>query len=141
MKLEDQVCGLELAKKLKDFGMKQESLFYWFEHKHRGKYPEHENDFALSDQADDNYYPTGEEEYWYRYSAFTVAELGLLLPAYCYTRTAPEHADKRWLCAKIEESKDDSFPDTMSYWELAETEADARAKMLIYLIEQGIIKP
>lgn len=29
MKLEDQVVSLELAKKLKELGYKQESLFYW----------------------------------------------------------------------------------------------------------------
>ena len=29
MKLEDQVCSLELAKKLKELGVKQDSLFYW----------------------------------------------------------------------------------------------------------------
>jgi len=29
MKLENQVCSLELAKKLKELGVKQESLFYW----------------------------------------------------------------------------------------------------------------
>lgn len=31
MKLEDQVCSLELAKKLKSLGAKQESTFYWAE--------------------------------------------------------------------------------------------------------------
>lgn len=29
MKTEDQVCSLDLAKKLKEVGVKQESLFYW----------------------------------------------------------------------------------------------------------------
>ena len=29
MKLEQQVCSLELAQKLKELGVKQESLFYW----------------------------------------------------------------------------------------------------------------
>ena len=29
MKLENQVCSLELAKKLKELGVKQESLFWW----------------------------------------------------------------------------------------------------------------
>lgn len=31
MKLEDQVCSLEFAKKLKELGVKQESLWYWVE--------------------------------------------------------------------------------------------------------------
>lgn len=29
MKIEDQACSLELAKKLKELGVKQESAFYW----------------------------------------------------------------------------------------------------------------
>lgn len=29
MKLEDQICSLELSKRLKEFGIKQESLFWW----------------------------------------------------------------------------------------------------------------
>ena len=31
MKIESQVCSLELAKKLKELGVKQESLYYWCE--------------------------------------------------------------------------------------------------------------
>lgn len=33
MKLEQQVCSLELAKKLKELGCRQESAFYWNEYK------------------------------------------------------------------------------------------------------------
>ena len=29
MKLQNQVCSLELSKKLKELGVKQESLWYW----------------------------------------------------------------------------------------------------------------
>ena len=65
MKLEDQVVGLELAKKLKELGVKQESYCYWRE--------------------------GNKEDPTYRivtmvcakggtYSAFTVAELGEMLP-------------------------------------------------------------
>ena len=31
MKLEQQVCSLELAKELKKLGVKQKSEFYWYE--------------------------------------------------------------------------------------------------------------
>lgn len=31
MKLEDQVINLKLAEKLKELGLEQESLFYWYE--------------------------------------------------------------------------------------------------------------
>jgi hypothetical protein len=38
MKLEDQVCSLELAKRLQELGVKRESLFYWHEEQgHKGK--------------------------------------------------------------------------------------------------------
>ena len=69
MKLEDQVCSLELAKKLKELGVKQESLFYWW--------------FVRNDMGDDVFVsdtkPVNGTEYW---SAFTVAELGEMLPKY-----------------------------------------------------------
>ena len=29
MKLEDQICSLDLAKRLKELGARQESLFWW----------------------------------------------------------------------------------------------------------------
>jgi len=29
MKIEEQVCALELAKRIKELGVKQESRFYW----------------------------------------------------------------------------------------------------------------
>jgi hypothetical protein len=32
MKLEQQVCSLELVKKLKEFGVKQESIWFWEAH-------------------------------------------------------------------------------------------------------------
>lgn len=67
MKLEDQVCSLELAKRLKELGVKLESLFYWH-------YWDNRNTWTLE--------PAGrykdEEPFFF---AFTVAELGAMLPA------------------------------------------------------------
>jgi hypothetical protein len=66
--LEKQVVNLELSKRLKKLGVRQESLFDW------GKY-------AYGDEI--KVVPTfGYQEHPYSYicSAFTVAELGEMLP-------------------------------------------------------------
>jgi hypothetical protein len=67
MKLEQQVVSLELAKKLKELGVKQESLFYWNRHKS-------EISWGLSQTN------CSKISHWETISAFTVAELGELLP-------------------------------------------------------------
>ena len=65
MKLEEQVVSLELAKKLKELGVKQESLFYYFKGETFFKDKLHlvyrKEVFGM--------------EYVEMYSAFTVAEL------------------------------------------------------------------
>src|SRR5437868_5642219 len=75
MKLEDQVTNLELSKRLKELGVKQESLFWW--------------EFYISGdpelkRAGEQECIEGESEPWYPskdcISAFTVAELGEMLP-------------------------------------------------------------
>jgi hypothetical protein len=41
MKLEDQVCSLDPAKRFKELGIKQESIFVWFkEHTNEADYYE-----------------------------------------------------------------------------------------------------
>ena len=63
MKLENQVCSLELSKRLKELGVKQDSLWGYLDH------------------GDLNFYPVLNSELIYlkaEYSAFTVAELGEL---------------------------------------------------------------
>ena len=109
MKLEQQVCSLELSKKLKKLNIYQGSLWYWI----------------LSCRGKDKYYlSTTIQEFKkplapYEYSAFTVAELGELLPEKRYD-------DDMW--KQIWEREEKGF-----------SEADARAKTLIRLLEQGII--
>ena len=130
MKLEDQVCSLELAKKLKELGIKQNSLFYWcnvknWEYKSVLRYcPENiDRELALSGFA---------------ISAFTVAELGEMLPqnhADWMIGYSKENGNQwhLWLhssCAYLEDK-------TIAIKDV--NESNARAKMLIHLIEQGLM--
>ncbi len=126
MKLEDQVCSIELSKKLKELGVEQDSYFSWVLSKTTG-------DVFLS--------PTHlllNRFYEILGSAFTVAELGEMLPKHItkYIKAYSVHYyliivyntyGQVWTvkyergCGGILEY----FSDTK--------EVDARAKMMIYL--------
>src|ERR1035437_2783851 len=69
MDLEDQVCSLELAKRLKELGVKQESLFSWSEWK----------PFHLKWKYEWTLEPGGGHVRG-KVAAFTTAELGDMLP-------------------------------------------------------------
>ena len=124
MKLEDQVCSLESAKRLKELGCKQESLWYW-QHPwedYCGNPP-----VDLGFQVDkfilvDYYHMSFRVE---PFSAFTCAELGEMLPTQYYSTQM--HKKSSWSCSPL-------FPDK-GYVIEADTEAEARAKMLVYLRE------
>lgn len=72
--LEQQVTSLELSKKLKELGVKQDSLFYWTPSNAYNKYYISDIGYRLTPIPSEN-----------EYSAFTVAELGELLPAIVYS--------------------------------------------------------
>jgi hypothetical protein len=115
MKLEQQVCGLELAKRLKELGVEQTSMAWWLGSKDNPIY------FV-------GYEEPSEHVAWNKYAAFTVAELGEMLPSDKYTS---RKVYDQWECA-FRSIDGDSFE------QYADTEADARAKMLIYLIENKL---
>jgi hypothetical protein len=130
MKLEDQVCSLDLAKRLKELGVKQESFAFWRD---------------LEGHQMLLYCPDCSGKISSDYAAFTVAELGEMLPLRIDARSKKDgrkhvayyldyqaggfllrysyHLDTRQVLAGVS----------------ADTEADARAKMLIYLIENKLI--
>ena len=114
MKLKDQVVSVELAKRLKGFGIKQRSCFYYFKEQAM-------NQFELSDSR----YHNSEI-----YSAFTVAELGEMLPVGFHS--GKSGVGKPWICKARRK---------VGVFSVGDTEAEARAKMLIHLIEKGIVKP
>jgi len=123
MKLENQVVSLELAKKLKELGVRQESLFWYF----------------IDGGIEFNPSPTQSLiDKVYAASAFTVAELGEMLPHVVKTigpltciKSLP--SEGKWLVGYDE--------DLVECAASAKTEANARAKMLIHLIETGIVNP
>lgn len=122
MKLEQQVVSLEIAKKLKDLGVEQKSLWYW-----------------VYDEKDITHQVIRNEEpfisdYQIKYSAFTVAELGELLPKDSHYDHCSTVKGYQWrVCAH-----DRAYRGELGR-AFADTEADSRAKMLIYLKEHKLI--
>lgn len=115
--IESHVTSLELSKRLKELGVKQQSDFNWCELAPGIIKPfcslclEH-RDFGSYDII---------------CSAYLSSELGEMLPIMTTTYTALKGGV--WCCEYDESTKVH-----------ADNETNARAKMLIHLIEQGIIK-
>ena len=123
MKLEHQVVSLELAKRLKELGVEQESLFW---------YSKLNGELKVKFFDEDDYLDISEMEV---YSAFTVAELGEMLPVGYHTFAAgPRLEDRMYICYYT-----NANGDRFDYAQEADTEADARAKMLIYLLENKLV--
>lgn len=136
MKIEHQVVSLDLARQLKELGVREESLFVWvcdvdgkiFVDSFKCWEEEiKENGYGNTD-LDRVFYP-----------AYTSAELGEMLPDsiskddISYTWIEIGKVDNKWSvlyragCAKAD------------YEEEADTLADAMAKMLIYLLQNDLI--
>lgn len=128
MKVENQVCSLEHAKKLKELGVKQESLWWWIYNKIQDKW---KLSITLSECV------KAHPESWDYVSAFTVAELGEMLPpevkaSFSGELVITKQFDSSWF---IEYSENLPIDCCMLHETHANTEANARAKMLIWLIE------
>ncbi len=166
MKLEQQVTSLEISKRLKELGVKQESLFTWHTHSYRqggrrakgaidytgGKFVEEPS--MSSVRMTENWYKESEGhiadhgiDKWHFFSAFTVAELGEMLPF--RSKKMGTINDAMFICRKswsgnatawnvYYEDEDNGQAVTPRFWDT--NEADARGKMLIYLIENKLIE-
>jgi len=77
MKLENQVCTLEQAKKFDEFGLKLESYFVWSE-----QYGNEEAEYAIWMRSPLESILQKRTDYK-RYSAYSSAELDVLLPYRC----------------------------------------------------------
>lgn len=141
MELSKQVCSLEQSKRLKELGVSCKTLFYWSD----CSKPREPEIFELTYQSYTS--KCGWKEEVNYYPAFTVAELGVMLPqnfedgSFITMRVNEEWIDLnnereymrgRWIIHPInDDSVSDNIPDYT-------TEAEARAAMLIYLLENNL---
>lgn len=160
MELEDQICSLELSKRLKKFGVKQESLMYFIDMNNAVNIVFKP---LLTDGFLDKF------DYSIIYSAFTVAELLELLPHMIFTlENSPFNSyrlkiEKSFYVEPYEITKNIIYKEDMYivnyFCDSTEIEgenawmqrrltknmhdknpANALALMLIYLLENGLIK-
>ena len=126
--LEKQVCSLELSKKLKTLRVKQKSLWIWTFRKEKDQ-----PNLCLKIDID-----VSRVERWC--SAFTVAELGEMLGDRYLTKSHKTvRGNTVWDVYSIYE-EDSINGEMISAKALySDTEADARAKMRIYLLENKLI--
>lgn len=137
MNFDQQVCALEYAKRLRELGVEQKSLHRWCEYPHLmvfneelGKHECKETVFKLSPFGS-FYWREDEIDKW---AAFNVAELLEMLPA-CF--------DFTYFSLTKGNDISDGYVYIARYNSLDSPDknpANACAKMLIYLIEQGHMK-
>jgi len=131
MKIEQQVTSLELSKRLKALGVKAESLFYW-------KVPNEQKREELAGSSIVHKDKFSFDDKWFNfYSAFTVAELGeMFLTRDKYIiKTYRDAGEMFWI--EVGYTENYRIEETQMFF--GDTEADARAKMLNYLIKNKLI--
>ncbi len=118
MILEKQVCSLKLAKKLSTLGVEQDSLWYWCPHESNNSI-HWDLEMGHGGHAD-----------WY--AAYTVAELGEMLDDdMCVWRGGLIVPSSSWYGGKVDGGR------TNGCVVMANTEADAKAKLLIWHLFKG----
>ena len=125
MKIEEQVVSLELAKRLKELGVKQEILFAWRYTKGRG------NNSVIATHA-----VPEPNDFWDHYNAYNVAELGKMLPVFTSAK-GTKWFHVQWYDPYLPAVMRDDIAKHRT--EKSDTEANARAKMLTYLVENQIV--
>jgi len=127
MNLESQVCSLELSKRLKELGVKQESLFWHCVNVGSGN-------VVLLHAIGTNGEASGET-----CSAFTASELGEMLCSYNIV-TSKYKKGSKYIWEVYVQDVAMRINKTYEPSHIADTETDARAKMLIHLIENKLME-
>jgi len=140
IEIDKQVCSLDLAKRLKKLGVKFRPVLFW----------DRPGIFlpGFSNEKEEDGYEVvlltrdvSKEEAEYIYAAYSVGELGEMLPEFIATyKAACRNENEKWRL--LSHSGTDEYNlniENISQFS-ASTEADCRAKVLIYLIENGYVR-
>ena len=144
MKIEDQVCSLELAREMKELGFEQDSLYSWI---HPFGFKEGLKDFFDEDmlkwvvRSTITLAPFLILKTREKYAAYTVAELGIMLPSHFYSDY--DEYDCEWACCSpwgfYEVEENGHLCESGRISAENNTEANARAMMLIKLHKEGFL--
>lgn len=154
MKIEQQVCTYEQGLKLKQLGIKADSYFTWMEClltndgdnflKWWAVFRPNDGEFDyMSDmQKPEGYEDEEEFETDRECSAYTVAELCQMLPAYYLSWRFPADGGEKWIATVIASPKPPGVDDIHTLHEFdryGDTQAEALATLLIALLETGAV--
>jgi hypothetical protein len=146
MKFEDQVCSLELAKLLKRLSVPQNSLCYWNPVPHplsSRRHPLPPKSYRLKPFLEQQPKDQFGDELFDAYSAFTAAELGEMLPV-----TIDVGKKGYGISSELLAITKGTFSGGTKMWQVMyydvisfndKTEAGARAKMLIHLLQENLL--
>lgn len=118
------VTGRKISEKLKRLGVKQKSEFCWVKYLYKDKYKWDLFCLLRGKTASKNI------------SAFLVGELGEMLTKIDFTDSIIFDKSSKWRTAYC----DNAYKHPLSKATWADTEANSRGKMLIYLLENKLIK-
>jgi|SRR5579872_7035958 len=148
--LENQVCSLELSKRLKELGVKQESLVYWLNVQHCVHMKVKENGWEVETDENGNNiidkidyrielgnpfaWNIDKDNCW---SAFTVSELSEMLPENTNIfMLKVKDITPTWFCEAGE-----CNGETTNWEQTSDViQANAIAKMIIYLLENKLME-
>jgi len=133
-RLKWQVTSLEISKKMAELGFLQENLWHWVTYS--SEQGGDEKYFLISDAV----YDSDKDDYILVCSAYTVAELGEILPTeITIDKTIFYFETTRlglgWSVQYTLQGKSKKYK---TFGHADKTEANARGKMTIYLKEEGI---
>lgn len=130
------VCSKENAISLKALGVKQESIFKWVESMSRYylQMDRDVRDSLFDPRCFENISETANCKTYY--AAFISEEIGDIIRAHGYTPPMYDVVKRNWWFLPVK--PEDEWIDWVNI--AADNESDARAQMLIYLIENGLVK-